>query len=300
MTKREPLRHPRDTGALLLKHQKDSENLWYRVHYGQGREWLQYEKDDKNDKRKKDDKMNMFPMSHFDMGKPAKDMTTQVVENLKKSLLDRGDTHWVRFYEGKLSGSLITGLGGEHVRETSLTLHQLYGVPYIPASSLKGTTRNWALQCFFEGNLNQAQKALAGDAGTEKKEIAEDFFAVFGHEGHRGAVQFHDGWLEGAKLAPDIMTVHFSKYYRNEKSPTDDQSPIPISFYVVTCERVFLSLSSAKQSLSVDDPQHRLLQVAGIWMEKALTELGIGAKTTSGYGLFAGVEDVTGREMRRS
>lgn len=284
--KRDPLRHPRDTGSLLLKHQKDSENLWYRVHYGQGRERFENEREDK---------MVIYPMKPLYLAGPAKKITTQVVKNLKKSLLDREDTHWVRFFEGKLSGSLITGLGGEHVRETSLTLHQLYGVPYIPASSLKGTTRNWALQCYFKGDLGEAQKALAGDEGTEKKEMAEDFFAVFGHEGHRGAVQFHDGWLEGAKLAPDIMTVHFSKYYRNEKSPTDDQSPIPISFYVVTCDRVFLSLSSAKQSLSVDDPQHRLLQVAGIWMEKALTELGIGAKTTSGYGLFAGVEDVTGR-----
>ncbi|MGB0931982.1 MAG: type III-B CRISPR module RAMP protein Cmr6, partial [Chitinophagales bacterium] len=47
------------------------------------------------------------------------------------------------------SGRLITGLGGASVYETDITLHQIYGFPYLPASGIKGVVRSWIITNAF-------------------------------------------------------------------------------------------------------------------------------------------------------
>ncbi|HXF04049.1 MAG TPA: type III-B CRISPR module RAMP protein Cmr6 [Blastocatellia bacterium] len=42
---------------------------------------------------------------------------------------------------------VVIGLGSGHVLETNITLHRIYGVPFIPASAVKGVTR---AQAFWE------------------------------------------------------------------------------------------------------------------------------------------------------
>jgi len=44
---------------------------------------------------------------------------------------------------------MVVGLGGESVYETSITLHHIYGIPYIPASSIKGVVRSWIINTVF-------------------------------------------------------------------------------------------------------------------------------------------------------
>ena len=51
---------------------------------------------------------------------------------------------------------LIVGLGSGHVQETNMTLHHVYGIPYIPGSAVKGVLRHWWLQEFN----NDEEKAL--------------------------------------------------------------------------------------------------------------------------------------------
>lgn len=41
---------------------------------------------------------------------------------------------------------LIVGLGNESVYETSITLHHIYGIPYIPGSAVKGVVRSYVIQ----------------------------------------------------------------------------------------------------------------------------------------------------------
>jgi CRISPR-associated protein Cmr6 len=38
---------------------------------------------------------------------------------------------------------IVIGLGGAHVLETSMTLHHIYGIPYIPGSAVKGIMRHY-------------------------------------------------------------------------------------------------------------------------------------------------------------
>lgn len=46
---------------------------------------------------------------------------------------------------GTLTWRMVVGLGNESVHETSMTLHQVYGIPYIPGSALKGIARDMAI-----------------------------------------------------------------------------------------------------------------------------------------------------------
>jgi CRISPR-associated protein Cmr6 len=56
-------------------------------------------------------------------------------------------------YDNSLSTEtpLVCGLGAAHVLETALTLHHIWGVPYIPGSSLKGVCRQVAFWKLVDG-----------------------------------------------------------------------------------------------------------------------------------------------------
>ncbi len=53
---------------------------------------------------------------------------------------------------------IIQGLGIESVYEVSMTLHHVYGIPYIPASVLKGVVRSWIIAEVFD---SKEEKAIA-------------------------------------------------------------------------------------------------------------------------------------------
>jgi CRISPR-associated protein Cmr6 len=60
--------------------------------------------------------------------------------------------------EQKTDGRMIVGLGGASVYKTSMTLHHIYGIPYIPASSVKGIVRSWIICTFFGDVTNTPEK----------------------------------------------------------------------------------------------------------------------------------------------
>lgn len=49
-----------------------------------------------------------------------------------------------------LSWRLVVGLGAASVYETSMTLHHIYGIPYLPGSAIKGITRSYRILCMVE------------------------------------------------------------------------------------------------------------------------------------------------------
>ena len=166
---------------------------------------------------------------------------------------------------------LIVGLGSEHVQETNMTLHHIYGIPYIPGSAVKGVLRHWWLQEDFDNNEDRGLKD-------------ENFLALFGSQERRGEVQFLDAYPEQVHFATDIMNPHYPNYYSGSEPPTDSQNPVPIPFLTVektTFRFVFLA---EKQGL-LDKLKARLGDV--------LEMKGIGAKTAVGYGYFRNFEDQT-------
>lgn len=164
----------------------------------------------------------------------------------------------------EVQGRLAIGLGADSVLETSITLHHTYGVPYIPGSALKGLAAHYARN-YLEGW--EADK--------------DDYKELFGTTDQSGCVDFYDalyvpksGFQEQALWA-DIITVHHNEYYQGEKdkAPADWDSPTPIPFLTATGEYL-IALGGDEAWVNV---AYQILQLA-------LYELGVGAKTSSGYG----------------
>lgn len=129
--------------------------------------------------------------------------------------------------EQSINWRLIVGLGHPSVYETSMTLHYIYGIPYIPASAVKGILRSWIIQTCF-GDTEKAEKE------AEENEL---FKHVFGTQKQAGKVWFFDAFpQQPPKIEADIMNVHYPDYYSDnsgKKAPTDYQNPRPINFLTV-------------------------------------------------------------------
>lgn len=182
------------------------------------------------------------------------------------------------------AGRLIIGLGQPSVYETSLTLHHLYGIPYIPGSALKGMTRNWLLGELF----SQDEKEALDDEG---------FRQIFGGpktntlKAQRGGVRFFDAFpLEEPKLVFDIINPHYASYYSDpegKKSPGDYDTPIPIVFLTVETKMGFRIVLTAQENSLIQRGKFsgkRILPTAAQYLKEALADQGLGAKTSVGYG----------------
>jgi CRISPR-associated protein Cmr6 len=169
----------------------------------------------------------------------------------------------------QIEDKLIIGLGSASVYETSLTLHHIYGVPYIPGSSIKGSFRSYIIQERFD---NDEDKALKSDW----------FIKLFGSQEKQGNVIFFDAFSENVEIKKDIMNPHYPDYYDGKTYPTDTQNPRPINFLV--CKGTFKFIFGIQKDFEVKDKN------IAEWLEenfkKAMKEFGIGAKTAVGYGYF--------------
>lgn len=173
--------------------------------------------------------------------------------------------------EAEVQGRMIVGLGSESVLETSICLHRTYGVPYIPGSALKGLAASYA-----------RSKRVGID--WTKDNIA--YKTVFGDTDNAGYITFFDALYipdieyEGQQaLYPDIITVHHQKYYLDTgAAPTDSDNPIPVPF--LSAMGTYLIALAAPDLLQSDAWVKATFDI----LEEALKTLGIGAKTSSGYG----------------
>ena len=186
---------------------------------------------------------------------------------------------------------MIIGLGGETILETDLTLHHLYGIPYIPASALKGLTRGYVAgekEEFFVPEDNAAkQLAPSKEVKSDHKEIKR----IFGEQEQAGTVIFFDAIpLDGNfKLVLDIMNPHYPDYYGKGHAPSNDQSPNPITFLTVTSTIFIFALAPRNPN----NEQHKAdVKKVKEWLQEALQKYGIGGKTSAGYGYFQQASDV--------
>ncbi|PRR75066.1 type III-B CRISPR module RAMP protein Cmr6 [Neomoorella humiferrea] len=182
----------------------------------------------------------------------------------------------------------VVGLGQESVYETALTLHPVYGFPFIPGSAIKGLVRNTIISEVFAGD----EKAAVADEG---------FRAIFGwtnygtSKSHKGLVHFFDAYPAAApKIVPDIINSHYAKYYQDTSGripPGDYYNPVPVFFLTVAgTEMIFYLGINPAANRAIAGGQfagHDFLSTASKWLRYALSEYGIGAKTAVGYGYFA-------------
>lgn len=228
---------------------------------------------------------------------------------------------------------LICGLSGG-IYETNMTLHHVYGVPYIPASSIKGVVRSWVITKVFGGNapvdeedysmINAEYRALKTNrlfceifGASESIErvvfeenkpkernnsyVKEKEKSAIGKES-QGKVVFFEGLpIVPPQLTPDVINVHYQDWYKPEgySAPTDFQKTNPVVFLTVTSESQFQTAVGSKdgnKKISIWDGWQELAKPVGLnedstlielakkWLNLALKEHGIGAKTAIGYG----------------
>lgn len=184
---------------------------------------------------------------------------------------------------------LTIGLGAESVYETSINLHPIYGFPYIPGQSIKGIVRGWIIQEHFQSN-----EKLAYNNDTFCYLFGCPKESVLGKE-HQGSLVFFDAYpLSAPILKVDVMNPHYGPYYSdntNTKPPADYYNPVPI--YFVTVEKTSFQFIVAinekdNQPGRINNIGGKYLDLGKKFLEEALTQKGIGAKTAVGYGYFKG------------
>lgn len=254
------------------------------------------------------------------------------VEKQKESLKKIG---YEDIFSSKLKTAyrLVVGLGSGSVFETSLTLHHIFGIPYIPASALKGVVRSvsfWEIakseiqknqNLNIEEFLKEFQKKLYDEniSNSDTEEIIIHKI-LFGNQEFKGLLIFLDSYPEINKetnketnkennnfdiFELDVMTPHYQKYYTENQTPGDWENPNPITFLTVKKGIPFEfnilidkhRLQEIKENKIIPEKviekvieklknYEYLKNKVKRWLELALKEFGVGAKTRLGYGIF--------------
>ena len=180
----------------------------------------------------------------------------------------------------EVTNRLAVGLGAESVLETSVALHHTYGVPYIPGSALKGLAAAYTRQFLHEeqwGTKSDAYKTLFGTTDQAGYVIFYDALFVSGTGAGEG----------GIPLMPDVITVHHQEYYQGKAAPAEWDSPNPVPFLTAT----------GTYLLALAGPEAWVKHTFDL-LEKALAEMGVGAKTSTGYGRMRFIEHPTRRATK--
>lgn len=164
---------------------------------------------------------------------------------------------------------LIMGMGGNspYSNIQLFRMHFLYGIPYIPASGIKGALRScWLLE----------------------EEPDESFYLLFGseeedtRESKRGELVFFDTYPSEFSLGLDVQVPHYFNYYKGTGSPPLDNENTQILYFTCLYDSSFSISIACRDEALWDREKARIENV----MEIMLTQYGLGAKTALGYGIM--------------
>lgn len=218
------------------------------------------------DKRDKEDKAKKWKEILNSGNEPAEKQKEQIEDFLTRQKTLANDLknvfgeNGVVCWQGKTFSRLSIGFGDAGPLDTGLTLHRLYGIPYLPASAVKGACRAWAQR-------------------TANADEAKACQRIFGDQSAGGEVYFYDAYPENNLFELDIINPHYGKYYESKKGdvpPADYHSPVPILFLTVAPGVSFRFVLACKD--------RALLDQANKWLSAAMAQSGIGAKKSLGYG----------------
>lgn len=186
---------------------------------------------------------------------------------------------------------LITGMGNQHIVENGFLWHYTLGVPYLSGSQLKGLLRS-TIEQYLDINADEKAQLLRQWFGSDHKDTKKQTLA-----NRCGELIFFDALpISPPALTVDIMTPHMGKWYAEgnniesiddaERLPADWHDPTPIPFLAVKNASFLISISKrAGSDINLDQ----------VWtlFDSALSELGVGAKTRTGYGYLRYEESKT-------
>lgn len=195
---------------------------------------------------------------------------------------------------------MVQGLGIESVYEVSMTLHHVYGIPYIPASALKGVVRSWIITNAYESKEELAISdpsfcdwfGCPGELVIDDKDGKRQKHASHYKEARKGELTFFDAYpLKAPRLKTDVMNPHYGPYYSDKTGntpPADYHNPVPVFFLTVeeTPFRFILGADTKTLGHTIRNKSNGVDWDVFVWLKDALQNHGIGAKTAVGYGYF--------------
>ena len=250
-----------------------------------------------------------------------------VYKNLKnnpilKNLLDekqRSQNQFCEFYENagytiidyqaELKSPLITGIGQTHPNEVGMVFDHTMGIPYIPASSVKGIVRfAHMLELIKNGNLSDYTDSDKDGEYIIESNLKTLIPGIFGGdedtidnrkkktEKLKGKVIFLDAYPNNVPdLHVDIMNPHYGQYYSDDENkipPADYLDPTPIKFLTVKPGTVFEFRALAPK-------ESDFIETVKTAFQNALEDEGVGAKTAVGYGRFKVLSDDGQQEIQK-
>lgn len=168
-------------------------------------------------------------------------------------------------------------------------LDELLALPYDTEKAQEA----WQ-EKFNDLNDNPYQQTPVDSATILENEDAAIFRLIFGSQTKAGVCVFYDAVLsnlpDGQLFVVDVMTPHYPDYYGSDGAtpPSDDQGPNPIQFMAVSRGTRFgFAIGLAQKRMrDADVAPDKLMETAEKWLKRGLRDLGAGAKTHAGYGLF--------------
>ncbi len=180
---------------------------------------------------------------------------------------------------------LVIGLGLPHPTETALLLDRLTGCPYIPGSSIKGVLRR-AAELLQRGDLEE-------DGSPPSRYSESEIARLFGPPADselraKGDLVFYDAFPDvWPALEVDGLTPHYQPYYGDAAEPptlppADWYDPNPVAFLTIAAGTAFTFWIGQRTPATDKTPLDRIETL----LKAALAQLGIGGKTSTGYGIF--------------
>lgn len=182
----------------------------------------------------------------------------------------------------------VTGLGLPHPVENGFAWHPTLGLPFLPATGVKGLLAAWLYAHYSDPGIEASARDLAHRRHRQWCGVQDD----------AGDLIFFDAIpAKPPELIADVMTPHYGRWYAEggeignvdaepQKIPADWHSPVPVPFLAVK-RGTFLFAAAPRPGVdwAGRDPK---AEVAAALEElsAALSTLGAGAKTAVGYGRF--------------
>ena len=207
-------------------------------------------------------------------------------------------------FNATLRSRLAINLSEGLVQNAGISLDRIFSSPLIPGSAVKGCARAFAVS---------ELKACPED---EREELFDKFLKVFGYTAadfdlnftklqRFGKAPYNEdaqGWVcflpasptGGHQLEVDLTNVHTPDYYtkngeagQEKHLAASGENPKPNYFPVVAAGTKFSFGLALKPRVARHSDAVSILEEAERWLKGALEVVGIGAKTSAGYGWFS-------------
>jgi CRISPR type III-B/RAMP module RAMP protein Cmr6 len=178
----------------------------------------------------------------------------------------------------RTTARLTMGLGNPHPLGNGFCFDWTMGIPCIPGSAVKGLCRAWT--CVAEESEDRVAAVLGKDSEED-------------NSGKSGDIVFFPAMpSKWPRLDVDIINSHHQAYYSGKpgkRGPAVDwENPVPVFFLALAAgqEFTFRFLSRTGRRENVE--------LAKSWLGEGLRYLGIGGKTSAGYGFLRESDNVPG------